>query len=351
MIPVFDGHNDFVMRLWAEPQRRQEIWQGQDGGRGHIDLPRMQKGGMFGGFFAIFSPSPVDASLGDKSRAMDNPPYRLPLPKALPYEDALPMAMSMLGHLHWLERSGTFAICRTTAQIRAAQATGKIAGIVHLEGAEAILPDLDALYLWHDLGLRSLGPVWSRPTLFGHGVPFAYPADPDIGEGLTEAGKNLVRACDKLKIMLDISHLNAKGIDDMARISSQPLVATHCNAHSVTPSSRNLSDRQLHQIAESGGMVGLNFASFFLRPDGKAATDVPWEPILRHLDHLLSILGEEGVGFGSDFDGAPIPDTIKDAAGLQNLTDAMARHGYGDALIRKIAAENWLSLFERIQGA
>ena len=97
-------------------------------------------------------------------------------------------------------------------------ATDRIAGVMHMEGAEAIGPDLDALHLFHEMGLRSLGPVWSRPTIFGHGVPMDFPGTPDIGPGLTEAGKDLVRLCNALGIMIDLSHLNEAGFDDVAAL-------------------------------------------------------------------------------------------------------------------------------------
>ena len=127
-------------------------------------------------------------------------------------------------------------------------------------------------------------------------MPFAFPSTPDTGAGLTEAGKRLIRECNALKIMVDLSHINEKGFDDVAAISDAPLVATHSNAHAVTQSSRNLTDRQLAVIAESGGMVGLNYATSFLRRDGKQSADMDWTDVLAHLDHLLAKLGEDHVG-------------------------------------------------------
>ncbi len=225
--------------------------------------------------------------------------------------------------------------------------TGRIAGVMHLEGAEAVGPDLDALHLFHEMGLRSLGPVWSRPTIFGHGVPMAYPGSPDTGPGLTDAGKELVRLCTELGIMIDLSHLNEKGFDDVARLSTAPLVATHSNAHAICPSTRNLTDRQLHMIRERGGMVGLNFATFFLHPDGTGGIDLGWEVMLRHLDHLITHLGEDHVGLGSDFDGCTVPDLIGDVTGVPRLFDAMGAHGYDAGLIKKLALGNWLACLDR----
>ena len=193
-----------------------------------------------------------------------------------------------------------------------------------MEGAEAIGPDLDALYLYHDMGLRSLGPVWSRPTVFGHGVPFAFPSSPDTGEGLTPAGKDLIRLCNKLRVMIDLSHITEKGFWDVAALTDAPLVATHSNAHAITPSSRNLTDRQLAAIRETGGMVGLNYATSFLRRDGKQSGDMGWDDVLAHLDPMLEHLGEDHLGLGSDFDGATIPVGITDVAGQQNLVQALS---------------------------
>lgn len=349
MIPVFDGHNDFLLRLLNDPEQREKMWLTGEG-KGHLDLPRMKAGGFAGGFFAIYIPSPPIDGV-DYDKLMDNPPYEVPLPALIEVEKAAPVALAMAGHLMWMERTGTLAICRSVAEIRAAMAAGKIAAIMHMEGAEAIGPDLDALHVWHAAGLRSLGPVWSRPTVFGHGVPFRFPGTPDTGPGLTDAGKALIRECNALKIMVDLSHLNEAGFNDVAAISTAPLVATHSNAHAVTPSTRNLTDRQLRLVAESKGMVGLNYATVFLRPDGMKSSDMTWDPVLRHMDHLLGLLGEDHLGLGSDFDGATIPDGITDVAGLPNLLQAFRDHGYGEALIEKLAWKNWLAVLERTWGA
>lgn len=349
MTPIFDGHNDFLLRLLRDPTARERIWL-SDTGEGHLDLPRMRAGGFVGGFFAVYIPSPVAHDDPDFDAIMRNPPYVLPLPEEIPLNDALPVAMAMIGHLRWMERTGHLRICLSVADIRAAIAANEIAAVLHFEGAEPIGADLDALHVWHAAGLRSLGPVWSRPTAFGHGVPFAFPSGPDTGAGLTPAGKDLVRECNALRIMLDLSHINEKGFDDVAAVSDAPLVATHSNAHALCPSSRNLTDRQLAIIAERDGMVGLNYASGFLREDGVNAPFSGWDPFLRHLDHLIGVLGEDRVGFGSDFDGATMPTDLHDAAGLPRLLDALRAHGYGDDLMDKIAHRNWLAVLERTWG-
>ena len=351
MIPVFDGHNDFLLRLYQHPDQRDALWL-TGGAEGHLDLPRMKQGGFAGGFFAIYIHSPIAHDAPDYMAAMENPPFSLPLPALIDHHTAQPIARAKAGHLMWMERvsNGAFKICRTVAELRECLARGVISAILHMEGAEAIDPDLDALHVFHAMGLRSLGPVWSRPTVFGHGVPFAFPSGPDTGDGLTEAGKRLVKECNRLRIMLDMSHINEKGFWDVVGLTDAPLVAPHSNAHAVTPSSRNLTDKQLAAIRESGGMVGLNYATSFLRRDGQQSADMGWEDVLAHLDHLLEHLGEDHLGLGSDFDGATLPKGIGDVVGQQALLQAMRDHGYGEALIRKIAHENWFAVLERTWG-
>lgn len=350
MIPIFDGHNDFLLRLLDHPDQRETLWL-NEGATGHLDLPRMKKGGFAGGFFAIYISSPEAHDSLDYMQAMANPPYALPLGDLIGHKVAQPIALAMAGHLRWMERAapGQFKVCTTVAELRDCLSKGVISAIMHMEGAEAIDPDLDALPLFHAMGLRSLGPVWSRPTVFGHGVPFAFPSGPDTGAGLTEAGKRLVKECNRLKIMLDMSHINEKGFWDVAALTDAPLVATHSNAHAVTASTRNLTDRQLAAIKDSAGLVGLNYGCAFLRPDGIKNPATGPEDMLRHLDHLLAHLGEEGVALGSDFDGTMIPNFISDASGLPKLTAALEAQ-YGAALTEKLTWGNWQGLLARVIG-
>ena len=345
-IVFFDGHNDFLLRLHKAPEQRDALWLGSTG-NGHLDLERMKKAGFAGGLFAIYVPSPSQGL--DYMALMKQAPFEVPLPDLMTAEMAQPAALSMAGHMHWMERAAPndFALCRSAAAVRQTFGSGKIAGVMHMEGAEAIGPDLDALYLFYEMGLRSLGPVWSRPTIFGYGVPFKFPGAPDIGPGLTPNGKDLVRLCNKLGILIDLSHMNQAGFEDVARLSNAPLVATHSNVHALCASPRNLTDRQLDQIRESAGMVGLNFSTGFLRADGMGSSDMSLEPMVRHIDYLIDKLGEDHVGLGSDFDGCTVPDPIKDVTGVPKLFQALADKGYDAALLAKLAHGNWLGCLER----
>ncbi|WP_134496980.1 dipeptidase [Microvirga pakistanensis] len=349
LMPVFDGHNDVLLRLMRGRLQPEKAFLEGDN-IGHLDWPRMRQGGFFGGFFAVYVPS---EELGvDVDTLMTRSEYDVPLPPVLDLGPSQRVTVQMASILIRIERAskGEVKICRSAADIRYCLDNGKLAAILHIEGAEGIDPDLAMLDVLYESGLRSIGPVWSRPNIFGHGVPFRYPSTPDTGPGLTERGRELVRACNRLKIMVDLSHLNEKGFWDVARLSDAPLVATHSNAHAVCPHSRNLTDKQLAAIRESRGMVGVNFATSFIRPDGQRSDDTPLEEMIRHMDHLIEHVGVDGVGLGSDFDGATIPAEIGDVRGLPRLVEAMRRHGYDEATLRKLCYENWINVLERTWG-
>jgi membrane dipeptidase len=248
------------------------------------------------------------------------------------------------------ESRGRVRVCRNVGDIESCLAGDVLAAVLHIEGAEAIDADFELLDVLHAAGLRSLGPVWSRPNAFGHGVPFRCPSSPDTGPGLTHLGKALIGACNRLRILIDLSHLNERGFWDVAAISNAPLVASHSNAHALSPHSRNLTDQQLVAIGESGGLVGVNFAVSFLRPDGRRDKNTPTELIIQHIEHMLEYAGENSVGFGSDFDGTVIPAELKDAGRLQILVQAMRKRGFGKPLIEKLCFRNWLGVLARTWG-
>jgi membrane dipeptidase len=343
-IPFFDGHNDTLLRLLDAPGADKERPFIEGGKEGHIDLPRAKAGGMKGGFFAMFPP-PLKSSAASPPVGLDPN-----LPPELAIADALASTNGMASILFRLERAGALAVCRNGAELRAAIERDTLAAIFHIEGAEAIDTDFRSLDVLYAAGLRSIGITWSRANAFGTGVPFRFNVDPDIGPGLTDAGKELVRVCNAMGVMLDLSHLNAAGFRDVAAISSHPLVATHSNVFAICPHARNLVDWQLAAIRESGGMVGLNFATGFLRPDGRFVPDTELEILVRHVDALVEALGEDGVALGSDFDGAMMPGVIGDVTGVQKLLQALLDKGYGDELVGKIAMGNWVRMVERVMG-
>jgi membrane dipeptidase len=294
--------------------------------------------------FAVFVDVGED---GFEDADMTGGAYSIALASPVPHEDALAAAAASAARLFTLEAGGAVRVVRGTADLDRSLEDGRIAAVLHLEGAEAIDRDLSNLDDWYEAGLRSIGPVWSRPNDFGHGVPFAFPAGPDTGPGLTPAGERLVRRCNELGIVVDVSHLNEAGFWDVARISRAPVVATHSAAHALCPSTRNLTDEQLAAIGTTGGIVGIVFAAPFLRPDGADDGDVPLAVIAEHARHVADRIGVDHVGLGSDFDGATIPDELGDVTGLPRLLAALTDVGFTDAEVEQIAWGNW----RRVLGA
>lgn len=340
---IFDGHNDLLYKLWSAGDRQgNSFFEGRK--EGHLDLSRCRAGGFGGGLFAVWVPQ--TGPMPDFSRLrLEEMPAFDPIEPA----DARRTSLEMMAIAHRMARArpDDFRLCRSTTEIDAARAAGAIAAVLHIEGAEGIGPGCDELEVLHAAGLRSLGPVWSRPNIFGAGVSFRFPGTPEEGPGLTEAGKRLVRECNRLGILVDLSHLNAAGFRDVAALSGAPLVASHSNVHALSPSPRNLTDWQLDAIRESGGLVGVNFAVGFLREDGKRDENTPLSLIVAHIMRLVERLGEGGVALGSDFDGAEIPAALGDAAGLPRLVAEMERAGLGDTLIERILWGNWLDVLSR----
>ncbi|MCE8546893.1 membrane dipeptidase [Ruegeria pomeroyi] len=333
---VFDGHNDVLTEL-ARAGGRAAAGRFLTGLPGQLDLPRARAGGFGGGFFALWARSD-----GATDFSALGPEYDLPLPEPVPEPQAWEMIRAQADTLVALEEAGALRICTSTGQIARARDEGLLAAILHLEGAEGIGSDFYELEELYALGLRSLGPVWSRPNAFGHGVPFCYPSGPDIGPGLTERGRALIARCAEMRILVDLSHLNLAGFRDVAAISTRPLVATHSNAHARVPHARNLTDEQLRIMAESGGLAGVNFESTFLRPDGRPDDDIPAAWLMAQFDHLLGRLGEEGVAIGSDYDGCTPPGWLNSVDKLPALIEAMERHGYPAARIERICWSNWM---------
>jgi len=346
---IFDGHNDLLSHLVAFKGKDLELMFLEGYDRGHLDLPRMIKGGFGGGMFVLWVPSPINRGASDEPQDMVGDEYELPLAAEISVDIALPKVLEQLALLARIERKskGKLKICTTANEIQECINTGVIAAVLHMEGAEAIDENLNNLEVLYRAGVRSIGPVWSRPTIFGTGVPFKFPSSPDTGSGLTDLGKELVRCCNQMGIVVDVSHITEKGFWDIAKLSDAPLVATHSNAHVVSQQARNLTDKQLTAIKESEGIVGVNFVTAFLRPDGKMSAETGLEVILKHLDYLIERVGIDHIGFGSDFDGALIPAKMKDVTGLVNLRQAMRNHGYDETTMIKLCHTNWLRVLEK----
>ncbi|SEP21020.1 membrane dipeptidase [Halogranum amylolyticum] len=338
---VFDGHNDTLLDLLNDRSGDRSFFEASD--RGHLDLPRAQEAGFGGGFFALFVPGE-----GDLDPVATDDGYEVPYSPPVRPDYAAAVTDELLDLLATIESdaAGKVRIARTAAELRDCFEAGSLVALPHLEGAEAVRPDLSNLTDLYDAGVRSIGLVWSRENAFGHGVPFRCPASPDIGPGLTDAGRDLVRACNDLGIVVDCAHLNERGFWDVADLSNAPLVVTHTAAHALCPSSRNLTDDQLDAVADAGGVVGVTFGVSALRPDGAFDPDTPLSVLADHVEYVADRLGPEHVALGSDFDGAMIPDPLGDVRGLPALFDELRSRGFDEEALEKIAHDNWFRVLE-----
>lgn len=344
---IFDGHNDTLTRLFPrEGTPPQSIV--DEGTEGHLDIPRARAAGLAGGFFALFvrprptqGPDPVEPIRDDRGAWTSTPG---PIDHAWALEEILRLldAVDSMFDAHTEQTRR----CLHADDIRSSLEDDRLGILLHIEGAEMVSPDCRELPMLHARGIRSIGPVWSRPNCFASGIRFGWPSSNDVGPGLTDAGRLLVAECERLGIAIDLSHMNLQGFMDVAEVATKPLIATHCGCHALCDSARNLTDEQLARIADSGGVVGVNFFTGDLRGDGCSDPDMPLERIVDHVLHMVSVMGDDHVALGSDFDGATMCDEMGDVRGLAPLLERLQARGINDEALASIAHGNWIRVLE-----
>ncbi|MFN2135387.1 MAG: dipeptidase [Candidatus Promineifilaceae bacterium] len=338
---LFDGHNDTLTDIFQpEGDGTRSFFERSD--QGQLDLPRARAGGLAGGVFAIYTAGAKEEPFERKKLKRGG--YEVPYAAAVDPGTARTFTAAVLDFAEAIEAQsgGQVAITRTAAALAAQLEGGVFSMVLGIEGAAAIAPDLRNLPYYYERGVRVINPVWSRPNAFGFGVPFRYPSSPDTGPGLTAAGRELVAACNELGIVVDLAHLNKKGFWQVAGQSTAPLVCSHTAVHTICPMSRNLTDDQIKAIGESGGLIGLYYMPAGIRPDGKDNRDTPLAAIVEHVNFIVDLAGIDHVALGSDFDGAPMPYGLADAAALPHLFQMLAKAGYDEADLAKIGYKNWL---------
>jgi membrane dipeptidase len=327
---VIDGHNDVLTHLHETGAADDALL---TDGSATITVASARAGGLAAGLFAVLPP--VEGEWIERSAGGWDVPYH----PSVPWEEAARSVGALGARLQRLLRAcdGAVRLVRDADDLDTCLNGDALGVILHMEGAEAIDTDLDALEVWYAAGLRSLGPVWSRANAFGHGVPFRFPSTPDTGPGLTDAGKRLVRRCAELGIAIDVSHLNTAGFWDVAREYDGPLIASHSGVHALCPSARNLTDDQLDAV----DLVGINFDTGSLREDGGDDADTPVERIAEHARYVADRIGVDHVALGSDFDGATMPAEVTDASGLPRVLEALEGAGFSAPEVTQIASGNW----------
>lgn len=378
----FDGHNDSFVKCYPPrhlrnlPIEPHTFVQGCP--QAHIDLPRALKAGYLGALCAIF----IDPPLGEDSTCLQAHSREVPegrhpdLEPPLDHQVALTATLEVMSRIFQDERiTDNFKVVRSYQELINTMKLNKLAVVIHLEGCEAIDVNLETLETLYQAGVRSLGICWSRPNIFGTGVPFAYRVHPNTGPGLTSAGLALVKRCEELGIMLDAAHLNAQGFFDLATASDRPLVVSHSSAFTLCPASRALTDEQLETVAEHRGLVGVTMhVPDLIGPLGQESAYIPeaeklynnfkqsrkellnhnlqagscseLNAVIAHIVYIGKQIGFNHVALGSDFDGCLIPDQIKDVTDLDLIADGLRQAGLKELELEKVLYKNWLRVLK-----
>ena len=313
---VIDGHCDSI-----GDQLENSRWLGDRSDAGHIDLPRLRDGGIDVQFFACYVPTPYQRH-GAFTHAMDRLDQLLLLEERAPEQ---------------------FMLVRRAEDIVRARAMDKIAGIAGLEGAEALDASIGALRQFYRLGVRNLGLAWNYRNAACDGV-----AESRTNGGLTEFGVKVVEECNRLGMLLDVSHLSPAGVADVLAVSQQPIIASHSNAYALCDHPRNLTNAQMEAIAARGGVIGVTFVNAFLNRENPEATSV--DDVVAHIEYMLGVVGPEHVSIGSDFDGCTPPADLSDATTYPLITQKLVERGHDAKVIRKILGENLLRVMQQVLG-
>jgi membrane dipeptidase len=313
--PPIDLHADTLM--WARwlgydlhAPHEAPLWRAAFGG--HVDLPRLREGGLGAQFFSLVS-LPVFGRTRGLARAIDE------------QIDVLHEAIA--------RRPQDLRLVRSHVEVEACRTSGAFAAFLGIEGAHALEGDLGNLDRFAHRGVRYLGFLHFSANEAGY--PAYGPGRRDT-EGLTRWGLDLCRRCEDLGVLIDLAHINRRGFLDACRMATKPLIVSHTGVLGAFEHWRNIDDAQLRAVADTGGVIGVVFYPRYLGGDGI-------EPVVKHLLHIIDVVGEDAPALGSDWDGFIIPTReLADPRGLPLLTDGLLRAGVSERTLAKILRGNIL---------
>ena len=335
---VLDTHIDTPLQM-KDPN-----WDfGQEHESGHVDLPRLKRGGLDGAFFSIYMPGTVTG------------------PKAV--SDSL----KTIASVHRLVElyGDSLELCTNASGVRRAQRSGKFAVLMGMEGGHMIHNSLPILRMYARLGIRYLTLTHNVNTEWADSV-----ADSRVYGGLNELGVSVVKELNRLGVLVDVSHVSDETFWDVLEVSEAPVVASHSSCRDLSNHPRNMNDEMIRGLAKQGGVIQITFVDQFLdvehhaareasiqkaSSDGEAETDrepippVNWERIVDHIDHAVRVAGVDHVGLGSDFDGADMPRGMEAVSFLPKITQELLKRGYDENQIRLILGENTLRVLQEAE--
>ena len=276
-------------------------------------------------------------------------------------EMGLRVALDQIARLYAeVDQSDRFAICKSNREIWHARAQGKIALLITMEGVEPLGSDVDLLRVFYELGLRSLSLTHVRRNAAGDGALFEASGSPR--DGLTEFGRDLVRECERLGIIIDLAHISPVGFDQIFEITTKPLIVSHANARRYFDIERNVSDEQIRMVGKRGGVIGIN--AVLVSPHREEATI---DRYIDHIEHVRDLIGIEGVAIGFDFfefiyrqwseveqaafqkkfTHAHFVPELSTHSHSRAVTRRLIERGFKDEEIERILFRNWMRIFEQ----
>lgn len=235
--------------------------------------------------------------------------------------------------------SDKIKICLSTADIEKAVSEKKVAAILSIEGGECLNGELAVLRQLYRLGVRSMLLAWNYRNLLADG------AEEVNGAGLSAFGRQVVAEMNRLGMLVDVSHLCPASFDDVLSLTTAPVIASHSNSRTVCDNERNLSDEQLLQLKRNGGVTGINFYPYFLNNTENAGID----DIVRHIEHICSLTGEDHIGIGTDFDGIECtPSGLGGTQCIPALLERLAQLNYSSTFIEKFAGMNFMRVIRQV---
>ncbi len=367
---VVDTHEDVpeeLQKQWVDLGIRQKT--------GHVDIPRLREGGVTAPFFAAYVPARFAETGGSAGKALE-----------------------LIDLIHRLVEAhpADLVFADSPGAVRAAKKSGKIAVLIGIEGGHAIENSLGALSAFTRLGARYMTLTHTNTNAWADssGSFFTYGFDPKkyaVHNGLTDFGREVVLEMNRLGLLVDVSHVSDKTIEDVLAVSKAPIFASHSSCRALADMPRNLSDDQIRAIAAKGGVVMINFSSTFvdqkviddyvakkkaLEPEIAALSEkdkddparrsaeiaavfdriqkirAPWTAVVDQIEHVMKIAGPQAVGLGTDYDGIDDPpEGLEDVSKLPRITEELLRRGHSEDEVRGVLGENFLRFWERAEAA
>lgn len=327
---VIDLHCDTIPAMMDAAERGEKLSLGKN--ELQIDLDKLERGGYLCQCFSLFT---YLEELEEKGET--------------PFGHVKKLAE------FWQQEIGRYPDrirqVRTYDELMENRAAGRISAVMTVEEGAVYEGKLDNLQRLYDMGVRMSTITWNFVNELGYPNPpktEGQPWLPDRVNGLTETGIAFVQEMEHLGIVIDLSHLNDAGIDDVFRYTRGPVIASHSNVRQICGHLRNLSDDNIRRIAERGGVIGVNFYPAFLKEQEPGKCEASVMDIIRHIKYLKKLGGIDCIALGTDFDGYEGTIDIKDAGDIQLMADAMIREGFSDDEIEKVFSRNILRVFHEV---